>query len=634
MTALITALPSPPSRQDPTNFAAKGDALLGALPTFVTEANAMSTEFNTLYSNAMAAGLANAATNATNAANSATAAAASATSANNSFLSMDKKWLGAKSSNPTVDNQGAALATGAAYFNTTAGETRVWSGTAWVSASVIGGTVASLNVTGNTVLGDASTDTVQVNGYIGVGVVPASTIGLYVAPTGLTSSAQYGVRSQPIGNSAATSLIVGFQSLPQTAAAAFTVADLIGYRAIDAVKGAGSTITNQHGLYISDLAQGANNYGITSLVSAGTNKRNLNIQGTADNYIGGNLASGIAPNSWASTAKAIEIANGAAVFSISTNAYFGANYYYDGAYKYKATGRAYNFVQDANGMSWNIAPSGTAGSAISFTQVQTLMVNGNRLLGTATDGAAKDRVEVGSQTYLYEGLNAGTAVYRVLANGNVQNTNNSYGAISDAKLKDVVGPKPSTWDKTKQYNWVEYYLKTDTEKKHKLLGLVAQEAELVSPGVVFQNTDLEEVEIVEQVTQEVPVTETQTVDQTITEPQLIEGRWTEVTTTKPVEQTVQLYDEFPLFDENGDPILEKVDDKWVQKMHRVPRTTTVTESVSRKEMQPTGTITKGVKYSVVAMEYFRAFQEAQQRIETAENQISDLLNRVAALESA
>ncbi len=35
----ITALPTPPTRQDPTNFAARGDAFLAALPTFQIEAN-------------------------------------------------------------------------------------------------------------------------------------------------------------------------------------------------------------------------------------------------------------------------------------------------------------------------------------------------------------------------------------------------------------------------------------------------------------------------------------------------------------------------------------------------------------------------------------------------------------------
>lgn len=42
----ITALPTPPSRSDPANFSARGDAFLSALPTFVTEANAVASEVN------------------------------------------------------------------------------------------------------------------------------------------------------------------------------------------------------------------------------------------------------------------------------------------------------------------------------------------------------------------------------------------------------------------------------------------------------------------------------------------------------------------------------------------------------------------------------------------------------------
>jgi len=42
----ITALPTPPSRQDPTNFAARGDAFMSALPTFATEANALQADVN------------------------------------------------------------------------------------------------------------------------------------------------------------------------------------------------------------------------------------------------------------------------------------------------------------------------------------------------------------------------------------------------------------------------------------------------------------------------------------------------------------------------------------------------------------------------------------------------------------
>ena len=42
----ITALPTPPSRQDPENFAARADAFLGALPTFGTQANALQADVN------------------------------------------------------------------------------------------------------------------------------------------------------------------------------------------------------------------------------------------------------------------------------------------------------------------------------------------------------------------------------------------------------------------------------------------------------------------------------------------------------------------------------------------------------------------------------------------------------------
>ena len=46
MVAQITPLPTPPTRQDPVNFPARGDAFLGALPQFQVEANALANEVN------------------------------------------------------------------------------------------------------------------------------------------------------------------------------------------------------------------------------------------------------------------------------------------------------------------------------------------------------------------------------------------------------------------------------------------------------------------------------------------------------------------------------------------------------------------------------------------------------------
>lgn len=42
----VTPLPTPPSSSDPANFSARGDAFLGALPTFANEVNAVAEAFN------------------------------------------------------------------------------------------------------------------------------------------------------------------------------------------------------------------------------------------------------------------------------------------------------------------------------------------------------------------------------------------------------------------------------------------------------------------------------------------------------------------------------------------------------------------------------------------------------------
>jgi hypothetical protein len=73
-------------------------------------------------------------TQATNAANSATAASASATSAAASYDSFDDRYLGSKAANPTLDNDGNALLTGALYFNSVSNAMKVWSGSVWLDA--------------------------------------------------------------------------------------------------------------------------------------------------------------------------------------------------------------------------------------------------------------------------------------------------------------------------------------------------------------------------------------------------------------------------------------------------------------------------------------------------------------------
>ena len=79
-----------------------------------------------------------AASSATAAASSETAAAASAASAATALDSFDDRYLGVKSSNPTVDNDGNALVAGALYFNDSANEMRVYDGANWIAATSAG----------------------------------------------------------------------------------------------------------------------------------------------------------------------------------------------------------------------------------------------------------------------------------------------------------------------------------------------------------------------------------------------------------------------------------------------------------------------------------------------------------------
>lgn len=55
-------------------------------------------------------------------------------------------FLGAKASDPVVDNQGNPLMTGVMYFNTVSGTLRIWNGTVWMlGAFSVAGAVVSVN---------------------------------------------------------------------------------------------------------------------------------------------------------------------------------------------------------------------------------------------------------------------------------------------------------------------------------------------------------------------------------------------------------------------------------------------------------------------------------------------------------
>jgi hypothetical protein len=182
---VITSSANP---SDDTHLARKAyvDSILGSATSAATSASTATTKAS------------EASTSATNAASSATAAASSATSAANSFDAFDDIFLGAKSSDPSVDNDGDALATGALYFNSSSNVMKVYGGSSWanvaptatsITASQISdvtSTAAELN------LNDGSSAGTIVNSktvvYGSSGEVNATT--LQVGGTAITSTPQ------------------------------------------------------------------------------------------------------------------------------------------------------------------------------------------------------------------------------------------------------------------------------------------------------------------------------------------------------------------------------------------------------------------------------------------------------------
>ena len=117
--------------------ATSADNSATAAATSATSADASATAAATSETNAATSASSaltsatSAATSASSALTSANSAATSASSAATSYDDFDDRYLGAKASDPTLDNNGNPLITGALYFNTTIPAMKVYTGSAW-----------------------------------------------------------------------------------------------------------------------------------------------------------------------------------------------------------------------------------------------------------------------------------------------------------------------------------------------------------------------------------------------------------------------------------------------------------------------------------------------------------------------
>ena len=128
-----------------TNAASSATAAASSATTATTKASEAATSATNAASSATTASTqaSNASTSASNAATSATAADTAKTAAQTAQAAaeaaadnFDDTYLGAKSSDPTVDNDGDALTAGDLYFNTTSNVLKVYNGSSWQLAAV------------------------------------------------------------------------------------------------------------------------------------------------------------------------------------------------------------------------------------------------------------------------------------------------------------------------------------------------------------------------------------------------------------------------------------------------------------------------------------------------------------------
>jgi len=130
-------------------------------------------------------------------------------------------------------------------------------------------------------------------GSLGIGTTTLTgyTVNVGKNITGATTA--YGVRIQGTVQSDVTTLVSNYGSLMNTAAASFTLTDFVHHRSMQGTIGSGSAVTNQYGYFADSSMTGAtNNFGFYGSIPSGSNRWNLYMNGTANNYMAGGLGIG------------------------------------------------------------------------------------------------------------------------------------------------------------------------------------------------------------------------------------------------------------------------------------------------------------------------------------------------------
>ena len=145
---------------------------------------------------------------------------------------------------------------------------------------------------------------------------------------------------------------------------------------------------------------------------------------------------------------------------------------------------------DHSNNSLSLFTNGVARQYIGQGGTTFVMANNNSLYARSTASA-------GTTYTFFEALHSatagstsgGTVAFRVYTNGNVQNTNNSYGAISDINRKENITDANSQWSDLKSIQVKNFNYIGDSTSQ---IGVIAQQVETVSPGLVYDSIETDE----------------------------------------------------------------------------------------------------------------------------------------------
>ena len=141
------------------------------------------------------------------------------------------------------------------------------------------------------------------------------------------------------------------------------------------------------------------------------------------------------------------------------------------------------FYQDST-KNWNVKVPAASNNALNIDNV-----------GGSDEYGLQIKTSVDSNNtsnHFIQCRGASSTRFRVLTNGNVVNSNNSYGSLSDEKLKENIVDSGSQWNDIKALKVRKYSLKEDKLKSPDKIGVIAQELEKSGMnGLVVESADLD-----------------------------------------------------------------------------------------------------------------------------------------------